>query len=51
MTDEATRTITEAEYQRLKGIEDEYFAMQEMGVDNWEGYGEVEWPEEGKVYA
>ena len=45
------RQITEAEYQRLKGIEADYFALQETGVEKWEGYSEVEWPSTDKVYA
>lgn len=45
------RQITEAEYQSLKRIEAEYFAMQAQGVDNWEGYEDVEWPPTDKVYA
>lgn len=45
-----TREITEEEYQSLKQIEAEFFAIQAQGVDNWEGYEDVEWPEEGKVY-
>lgn len=44
-------TITVARYNELRNAEEELAAINALGVDNWEGYDEVEWPESDKDYS
>ena len=41
--DEEYVLITASEYRNLLNSEDELTALDCMGVDNWCGYGEVDW--------
>lgn len=37
----STRTISESEYQSLIYARDKLQALEEMGVDNWDGYADA----------
>lgn len=39
-------TIPKKEYNSLKFSEAQLLAMEAAGVDNWQGYDEVNWPHE-----
>ena len=39
--DETMVTISKKEYEELQRDRDYLFALQEAGVDNWEGYSEA----------
>lgn len=44
-----TWTLSQAEYQELKKAADLYYALEAVGVDNWEGYSTAWQIVEGEI--
>jgi hypothetical protein len=50
ISEEKMVTIPESKYQNLLYVEASYDALEAAGVDNWEGFEHVEWPQEDKFF-
>lgn len=51
MNNNDTVTIDRREHERLLFIEANFDALEAAGVDNWDHYSEVEWPDEEHYFT